>query len=204
VPDEVLEGENGQLVTEEAEQQADDEQQESQEAEGANGEDGEQAAECEAAQEPVGAAALYTLPDGPEADYIRRIQAARAALRRAETEYEAAKEEARSAKKAWEEAVRHLTEVIDTGPQRLPLFDGPEQEPPAQQADDDWKNVPITTLNLPDGITKALHEAGLNTIGQIAEFTADGNPLTAIPKIGPAKAQKIEAALEKFWETLNQ
>jgi ERCC4-type nuclease len=80
----------------------------------------------------------------------------------------------------------------------LPLFpeDAAAPEPPA---DDSWRVVPFTLLNLPQAIVEKLYEAELATVGQLADWTAAGRELTDIPGIGPAKAEKIEEAMEAFW-----
>lgn len=62
-----------------------------------------------------------------------------------------------------------------------------------------WREVPISSLNLPTPITEALTEARFFTLGTIADLTAKGKPLTEIPGIGSAKAEKLEAAINRWW-----
>lgn len=65
--------------------------------------------------------------------------------------------------------------------------------------DDSWRSVELTSLDLSAGILAILAESGFATVGQIADHTASGKRLTDIAKVGEAKAEKIEQALEGFW-----
>jgi hypothetical protein len=56
----------------------------------------------------------------------------------------------------------------------------------------------LAQFGLPGPIVGLLVEAGLTTIGGVADWTA-GKPLTDIPGVGPTKAEKIADALEGFW-----
>jgi hypothetical protein len=63
----------------------------------------------------------------------------------------------------------------------------------------DWQLYSLQLMtDIPAAIRNSLHEANLNTLGELAEYTKR-NRLTDIPGVGPAKAEKIEDALEKFW-----
>ncbi len=53
---------------------------------------------------------------------------------------------------------------------------------------------------LPDGIVAVLQSAEVDTVGKICDWSKTGRPLTEIPKIGAAKATKIEEALDAFWK----
>lgn len=65
--------------------------------------------------------------------------------------------------------------------------------------DGSWREIPLEVLGFPVGIHAKLHEAGLLTLGAIADWTASGKQLTDIPGIGPGKAGRIEDALGRFW-----
>jgi hypothetical protein len=69
----------------------------------------------------------------------------------------------------------------------------------AATSGDDWRKVELSKLDLPAGILSILAEADFTTIGQIADHTASGKRLTDIAKVGQAKAEKIEQAMEDFW-----
>lgn len=134
-------------------------------------------------------------------------------------EYIKAKSEAKQAKSEWEEAGEDLIVLIDRiqNPQRELPFGPPGTSPidhaiemedkardgkskPAPPTDESWRKVNIKELKLGDKIQDNLEDAGLFTIGQIADFTAKDQGLTDIGGIGPAKAQKIEDALTEFWK----
>ncbi len=67
--------------------------------------------------------------------------------------------------------------------------------------DESWRTVTLASLNLSPGILEILAESDITTIGHITDHTAGGWRLTDIAKIGEAKAEKIEQALESFWRS---
>jgi hypothetical protein len=77
-----------------------------------------------------------------------------------------------------------------------------EAEPTQEDA---WREVPLHEAlgGLSIKIFDALKQANLTTVGQLADWiNADGgrNRLTDLAGIGKAKGEKIEEAMEKFWE----
>lgn len=65
-----------------------------------------------------------------------------------------------------------------------------------------WRAVPISDLDLLPGLVAILAEnpsKPIKTIGDLADWTSARRPLTEISKVGEAKAEKIEAALDDFW-----
>lgn len=65
-----------------------------------------------------------------------------------------------------------------------------------------WRAVPISDLDLLPGLVAILAEnpsKPIKTIGDLADWTSARRPLTEISKVGEAKAEKIEAALDGFW-----
>jgi hypothetical protein len=109
----------------------------------------------------------------------------------AEQDYEQAKAEATAMKKIAEKKARKLFEFIRSLNTPMPLFEV-------------WRQTPVDELGLPDGIVMLLQEAGYDTIGKLADYTAKDNKLTDIPHIGEAKAKAIEDALERFWAKRKQ
>jgi len=88
-----------------------------------------------------------------EAEALQKIKEARESVAEREAVYLTAKERAKDAKSAWEAAVDHLTEVIDSIHRPLPLFDWsaakqetttPTTTPVA--TDDAWRQTPIDEL----------------------------------------------------------
>lgn len=104
----------------------------------------------------------------------------------AEQEFEKAKAEATSLKKLAEKKARKLFQFIRSLTSPLPLFDV-------------WRQTPVNELDLPEGIVAILEEAGYDTIGKLADYTATDKKLTDIQHIGEAKGEAIEQALERFW-----
>lgn len=79
----------------------------------------------------------------------------------------------------------------------------------AAPEDDTWRLVPLRTLGiadeLPEKLLEKLADASIVTVGDLQAWTAPqpghihGRELTEIAGIGPAKADKIAAALDAFW-----
>jgi predicted flap endonuclease-1-like 5' DNA nuclease len=161
------------------------------------------------APEPPAVPAVEPPPADPAPDRLRRIFASAARVRERRSVYEDAAARAKGAKKALEaEQEEHETLLSElereaaAEHESLPLFpaDTAAPEPPA---DDAWRHTPLADLGLPPAIVETLTEAELTTFGQLADWTAAGKELTDIPRIGPAKAEKIEEATEDFWARRN-
>lgn len=61
-------------------------------------------------------------------------------------------------------------------------------------ADAEWRAVPVDHLGLPPGILKSLEAASIDTLGALAD-----NQGEKIHGIGPAGMEKISDSTEKFW-----
>ncbi len=133
----------------------------------------------------------------PYERWVGELRRVRLDLRQAELDWAIAKENAKQQKSRVDSLRKKLLDLIDEGPQRLPLFDGPEEETTTAQS---WRDVPLSELDIPAGILRLLYEADIETVGQLADYTITGKPLTSIAGIGEAKAERIEEALEKFWD----
>lgn len=131
------------------------------------------------------------------------------ALSRATAEWEGKDAAAKAAKKRMEAANEELIQLVAEARKGLPLFDRPRADPPAGMTaeapagDAGWREASISVLHvehgLPSAVEAKLRDAGLDTIGRLADFTAADNRLTDVPGIGPAKAEAVEDALAKFW-----
>lgn len=77
----------------------------------------------------------------------------------------------------------------------------PDHVPGTLKADGPWKDYPLDKLFDPaKTVRKSLAEANINTVGDLANFTATPNKrLTDINGIGPGKAQEIEDTMMNFW-----
>ena len=65
--------------------------------------------------------------------------------------------------------------------------------------DESWRSAPISELGLTGKLPESLEDAGIKTMGDLADYTAAGKLLTDITGIGQGKAEKIEKACEEFW-----
>lgn len=82
-------------------------------------------------------------------------------------------------------------------PSRLP----PDHVPGTLKADGPWRDESLDNLFDPNKtVRKALANAGIDTVGQLADYSASERRLTDIDGIGPGKAQEIEDRLLSFWE----
>lgn len=131
----------------------------------------------------------------------------------ARNDWELKKERAGDAKKVFDGLVEQLLELIRKvkNPPSMPLFDGvPEPNRASSETDvtctepQAWRSVPLSEalVGLPEAIVTSLNESNLQTMGELADWTAaygGRNKLTDIVGIGPAKAEKIEQTLVDFW-----
>lgn len=143
----------------------------------------------------------------PGPDYLvlrRAIIDAERACQRAETDYEQAKEEASFKKKILEHAVDKLRRIAREISEPLPLFEhAKKQEALIEDIEDPdaWRAVPLSDA-LPElsvGTIEKLTEAGLGTIGDLADYSNAGKLLIDVPGIGNATAEKIEEAQANYW-----
>jgi hypothetical protein len=134
-----------------------------------------------------------------------------------EAEHKEAADIAKARKRDFESAVDGLRQLIHRrqrglqdikkGVQELPF--GPDE--PEVAPDEAWKTTHVVILEefgTTAGITAALVEAGVKTLGDMttwcaAEPAGKGKELKDIPKIGAVAVEKIDAALIKFWEARN-
>jgi hypothetical protein len=79
------------------------------------------------------------------------------------------------------------------GQKTLPL---PDPNSPDELA---WRSTALSEIGLSGKLLESLEDAGLKTMGLLADYTAAGKLLTDIAGIGKGKAEKIEQACEGFW-----
>lgn len=147
-------------------------------------------------------AAQATEPE-PDAnlEYARKLN--RLVIERRRLHEEAA-EEAKARKKLLEKAQEGLNDFLASLDEEMPLFDQ-KPAPADTDADDDdsWRVEPTAQLishGLSESSYQALESAGLLTMGDLADWTRDGNRRPEdIPGIGPAKAEQLSDALGDFY-----
>lgn len=151
--------------------------------------------------------AVYEPPTSSESTddtaKLRRIEAWRAevveacgVVDRAEEAWDEAKSTASACKAAFDVAVSRMRAIAAEKPGES-LFDGVVKV--AATGEDAWRDAPIVDLELSASILAKLTEAGLDTVGKLADWTASGKELTDIKGIGAQSSETIADALEKFW-----
>lgn len=143
---------------------------------------------------------------------LREIAEHNTRIRQARVDYEVKNEKAKAAKKRLEALQEELERLITDSTTDLPLFaskapvgppvlpaDAVTQTEDDQAEDTSWRVVAVAELGLAEGVVERLLEAAFPNLGAIADWTASGKLLTDIDGIGPAKAEQIEQALERFW-----
>lgn len=136
---------------------------------------------------------------------------------------------AKSAKKSWEAMVEQVLAMGRRNKEEHPLFDGKAEvnasfvpdgevidadyslrqiggpvllDEHTASSDDSWKVIEVAELGrhgLSDGVITKLYDAGMSTLGAMANWSSSGKRLTDLPGIGESKAAEIEDALESFW-----
>lgn len=90
-----------------------------------------------------------------------------------------------------------------------PIPEEPKPEPPIKtsgqqtlKAKGPWRKVKIDTLFDPTRtVCKALADAGIETVGQLADYTGAGKLLGDLAGLGPKKVEEIEARMVEFWKS---
>ncbi len=164
-------------------------------------------------------------PEGPVIEYREDPTTARiAALAQEAKDYEDAetdyKEKAKAAKACKEKAIAEMRRLGEKYGQPT-MFDGQQSDqsiaacPPPFGADEGgvavmekadpepWRSVSVQVLvddySLPKRTFDALVDAGLDTIGKIADYTSRGKLLIDIKGISNAGVENIEQAMSDFW-----
>lgn len=89
------------------------------------------------------------------------------------------------------------------GQKELPLTNGRYVAPEIEQklaASEPWRAVTLAELGIDGKLAESLTEAGMTTLGAIADYSKSDKLLTDLDGIGPAKSEKIEQACEAYWD----
>lgn len=100
------------------------------------------------------------------------------------------------AKRSGRLLVEGVADLPDEEPKKAKAMDGQKN----LLAGGPWRDFPISHLQLAEGITKSLTEAGIETVGAMADYSSGGKALTDIKGIGPGKAEQIENRMTEFWK----
>lgn len=158
-----------------------------------------------------------------ESHALDEILAAEQVVRERESELEEAKQDAKEAKIRHEKAVEKLLSIIRKyrQPAERDLFDyASESQTDGQLVENNevaatdvppndeeaWRSVSVDEIfaTMPAGVIASLKEKDLNTLGQLSNWLNSGKLLTDLDAVGPAKAEKMEACLDSFWQRYNQ
>lgn len=132
-------------------------------------------------------------------DYKTRIREANQKVMERRHRLDELKEQVKDAKKAWEGAQVMLSDLIAEEKEEYPLFD--QKQGTSVVADEAWRSVHVSELELPERILEALLEhkpKPLETLGDLSDFSAKHQWID-IQGIGPAKAEQIDNAFDEFW-----
>lgn len=148
-----------------------------------------------------------------EADFRERIERLSRNVTQCALAWTAAKDQAKFAKKMFDEAIEMLTNATDQGPCYMPLFDRNAPAEPASELDVDvsapaepaepepdpnaWRAPSVNEIGLKPKLAETLLEAGIETIGMLEDLRADiSQGRKKWPKgIGAAKVTQIEDAV---------
>lgn len=129
-----------------------------------------------------------------KASHLLDVEVMNQELREKFSVWQTKKNEAALAKKDYECHVEELSDLIASGPDaQQKLFDK-NDEPEV------WREVALESLGISEKLLEKLAENGrpIKTLGDIADWTKEFE-LTDIDGIGPAKAEDIQAACDKYW-----
>lgn len=140
---------------------------------------------------------------------LERIRKTAAKSRKLKLDLDEAKENCKTIKRSWEEAVSTLTLLCDsakTGQKLLlpiderPQEDEDEGDDDVGEDDDAWRDTPLDDLAVSDGSLKLLRQAGVDSLGQLEDLRRDISEGRAEwPKgIGEAKVTHIEDAVVQW------
>lgn len=143
--------------------------------------------------------AVSTAVSDQERARLRELYAALGEALRELAEAEALRKERKAHVEAAQSELNALVRQI-ANPEPAPLFDGQAAQN-GTPAEDAWRDVPLAEAleGVPRRTIEALAEQNLRTVGELAEWTEAGGRLSSLPGIGPATAERINAALELFW-----
>lgn len=83
----------------------------------------------------------------------------------------------------------------------LPFGDSESSADAKATSDESWRQTELSDLGITGKLAESLQEAGLSTLGAIADWSEAGKLLTDIAGIGPGKAEKIDEACAEYWRT---
>lgn len=110
---------------------------------------------------------------------------------------ERTKEQAKTAKSLYDDALADLRHIIGRGPDEQQKLPGMEDAD--EPASDAWREFELSDAGIGGGLAKALAEAEFEMLGQVTDYLNAGNNIDDIKGIGLAKAEEYENVMEAFW-----
>ena len=134
-------------------------------------------------------------------DHLREIERLNEEYLAAIEERDEDAERAKGSRKRAEVLGEELAHFIKTGAAPMPLFD----QPPAETPEDDiaWRAVGLESLTDPaltPGTVLKLRAAKIDTMGDLADYSAAHEGFMDIPGVGSETREKIQAAVDAYWK----
>ena len=132
-------------------------------------------------------------------DRLHEIEEQERRVQKAEDQWKGLQQQTKAAKEAFDYTVDKLRQLIRER-DGAPLFNGNANETSINH--ESWRDTEVDDLGehgLTIPVVAALKEADLNTLGDIADYTASGKLLTDIKGIGNAKAEAIENCMTRWF-----
>lgn len=144
-----------------------------------------------------------TISNAHHTEHLFLIKNRRGVVRKAMDALEEAKLEAKSAKDDYDLAVKRLLSAVDEEDPE-PLFNQTTFDKPGETAepveDNAWRAVVLDEVVLPDGIRQKLEDAGITTIGDIADAGGRDGGFESVEGIGAGKAAIVADAMDTYWK----
>lgn len=134
---------------------------------------------------------------------LERIRSQERSVSEIKKDVDAIRATLKERKEEYDGAVAQLLSMIrDASDPQPRLFDPFADDKGASEGDETWKDVRVESLGLSQSIVDLLHNADIQTIGDIHAWGSEKRKsLTDIKGVGASKAEEIENALMSFWES---
>lgn len=134
-----------------------------------------------------------------EAAHYDEIMHQERAIRSIEFELEFAKENYAEHKARLKAAQSELRNLIHEGPDAQRRLPGLDHDPIVRETGPAWKRVPLDRIIGSGDLLKMLANAGITTVGEMADYSNSGKKLVSIKGIGEVGEAKIIEAMQTYW-----
>jgi hypothetical protein len=136
-------------------------------------------------------------PASEAAEILQRIEQAERAAQEAEGEVNGLRADLKEAKENLAGRIATVRRLSRSRLESHPLLDQTGQQP--EPVNEEWRDKTPEDAGITGKLLEKLIEAGLDTIGKLADYSADGSLLIDLTGIGPAKAEQIENLMADYW-----